>query len=80
VLHELEVDSRTRDVEVKLEGEGPWQLPGFSDGQILFTPGHTQGHVCFLLQRGQGGALFSGDHLAKAEAGDFLSGHPNYNW
>ena len=32
--------------EIKLSGEGPWQLPGGSeDISFYFTPGHTEGHV-----------------------------------
>lgn len=82
MLHETEVDGRTQDVEVKLEGQGPsWTLPGFDDATLLFIPGHTPGHIGLLLSRGTGGALFSGDHLAAHEhLPDTLTGHPDYNW
>ncbi len=33
-------------VEVKLEGEGPWQLPdGSNDFELVLTPGHTEAHA-----------------------------------
>jgi glyoxylase-like metal-dependent hydrolase (beta-lactamase superfamily II) len=56
-----------------LEGEGPWQLPGGSgDVEIIHTPGHTRGHLV-LLYKGeggeQGGACFTGDHLAFGSTG-----------
>lgn len=34
---------------------------GDDDYQIIFTPGHSDGHVCFYHE--QKGLLFSGDHL-----------------
>jgi glyoxylase-like metal-dependent hydrolase (beta-lactamase superfamily II) len=53
----------TQDVEIKLEGEGPWTLPdGGDDVTMVFTPGHTSGHL--VLYYGPGKALFTGDHLS----------------
>lgn len=41
-----QVGEGTADVEVKLQGEGPWRLPdGADDIEMIFTPGHTEGHV-----------------------------------
>ncbi len=38
-------------VEVKLEGEGPWPLPdGSNDMQIVLTPGHTEHHCCLVYE------------------------------
>lgn len=38
-------------VEVKLEGEGPWLLPdGSQDMQIVLTPGHTEFHCCLVYE------------------------------
>ena len=37
--------------EVLLEGEGPWKLPDDSDDfELVFTPGHTAGHVCMYYK------------------------------
>ena len=37
--------------EVQLEGEGPWKLPdGGDDMELIFTPGHTAGHVCLFYK------------------------------
>ena len=50
------------DVEVQLEGEGPWQLPdGSQDIELIHTPGHTDGSVVLLFKPAS--ALFSGDHF-----------------
>ena len=38
-------------VEVKLDGEGPWPLPdGGSDFEIVLTPGHTEAHCCAVYK------------------------------
>jgi glyoxylase-like metal-dependent hydrolase (beta-lactamase superfamily II) len=47
-------------VDDVLADDGPIALPGF---QAFHTPGHTAGHVSFLLDRG-GGLLFAGDAAA----------------
>lgn len=37
--------------EVQLEGEGSWKLPdGGDDMELIFTPGHTAGHVCLFYK------------------------------
>uniref|UniRef100_A0A383W828 Metallo-beta-lactamase domain-containing protein n=1 Tax=Tetradesmus obliquus TaxID=3088 RepID=A0A383W828_TETOB len=63
ILHADEVVPDTQAVEVKLTGEGPWQLPdGSDDITLIFTPGHTEAHVCLYYAPDK--ALFSGDHLS----------------
>jgi glyoxylase-like metal-dependent hydrolase (beta-lactamase superfamily II) len=47
-------------VDDVLSEDGPIDLPGF---RAFHTPGHTAGHVSFLLDRG-GGLLFAGDAAA----------------
>ncbi len=38
-------------VEVKLEGDGPWTLPdGSKDMEIVLTPGHTEFHCCLVYE------------------------------
>ena len=38
-------------VEVKLEGDGPWQLPdGSEDFDLVLTPGHTEAHVVAIYK------------------------------
>jgi glyoxylase-like metal-dependent hydrolase (beta-lactamase superfamily II) len=44
-------------VDEALRQDGPFSVPGFT---AIHTPGHTAGHVSFLLDRG-GGVLFAGD-------------------
>jgi glyoxylase-like metal-dependent hydrolase (beta-lactamase superfamily II) len=47
-------------VDETLSQDGPFSVPGFT---AIHTPGHTAGHVSFLLDRG-GGVLFTGDAAA----------------
>jgi glyoxylase-like metal-dependent hydrolase (beta-lactamase superfamily II) len=47
-------------VDDVLVADGPIAVPGFS---VVHTPGHTAGHVSFLLDRA-GGVLFAGDAAA----------------
>ncbi|CAI5513330.1 unnamed protein product [Closterium sp. Naga37s-1] len=77
VLHALEVQPDTTDVEMPLDGTGPWCLG--SDLKIIFTPGHTEGSVS-VLYKAHGGALFSGDHLAYAPNTESLSIMRRVNW
>lgn len=44
-------------VDEVLAADGPFSVPGFT---ALHTPGHTEGHLSFLLERA-GGVLFAGD-------------------
>ncbi|MDG4826910.1 MBL fold metallo-hydrolase [Asanoa sp. WMMD1127] len=47
-------------VDEVLTGDGPVPVPGI---RAFHTPGHTPGHVSYLLDRG-GGVLFAGDAAA----------------
>jgi glyoxylase-like metal-dependent hydrolase (beta-lactamase superfamily II) len=64
VMHAADVTSRTRDVEIRVEGEAPFALA--DDLLVVPTPGHTRGSACLLF----GAVLFSGDHLAYRIAED----------
>ena len=47
-------------VDEVLHRDGPFSVPDFT---AIHTPGHTAGHVSYLLNRG-GGVLFTGDAAA----------------
>ena len=47
-------------VDEALSADGPFSVPGFT---AVHTPGHTAGHVSYLLDRA-GGFLFAGDAAA----------------
>ncbi|KAK1436361.1 hypothetical protein QVD17_02140 [Tagetes erecta] len=64
VLHRTEVNVSTNNVEIKLNGCGPWSLSG--DIQLIHTPGHTEGSVCLFYKPLK--VLFTGDHLAMDES------------
>jgi glyoxylase-like metal-dependent hydrolase (beta-lactamase superfamily II) len=53
-------DAERVPVDEVLTGEGPTAVPGFL---AFHTPGHTPGHVSYLLDRA-GGLLFAGDAAA----------------
>lgn len=52
-------------VDEVLITDGPLSVPGFS---VVHTPGHTAGHVSYLLDRG-GGVLFVGDAAGGGRGG-----------
>lgn len=52
-------------VDEPLSVDGPFSIPGFL---AVHTPGHTAGHVCYLLERA-GGVLFAGDAAGGGGAG-----------
>jgi len=59
ILHSDDVSASTRDVEVQLRSDQPWELT--PDLLIIPTPGHSKGHTVLLYKNKY---LFSGDHLA----------------
>ncbi|KAK6234255.1 hypothetical protein QUC31_006661 [Theobroma cacao] len=65
ILHSQDVEVCTTDVEIKLEGTGPWSLG--EDIMLIHTPGHTEGSVCLLYKSVK--VLFTGDHLLMRESG-----------
>ncbi|EIE27165.1 Metallo-hydrolase/oxidoreductase [Coccomyxa subellipsoidea C-169] len=74
IMHVGETNAQqgTDQVEVKLEGEGPWPLPdGSGDMQIVLTPGHTEHHCCLVYEAQK--VLFSGDHLATDSVGEWTT-------
>jgi glyoxylase-like metal-dependent hydrolase (beta-lactamase superfamily II) len=52
-------------VDETLTADGPVPVPGFS---AVHTPGHTPGHVSYLLDRA-GGVLFVGDAAGGGRGG-----------
>ncbi|KAG8369481.1 hypothetical protein BUALT_Bualt14G0018200 [Buddleja alternifolia] len=74
ILHSQDECHSTADVEIKLEGSGPWTLD--SDVILVHTPGHTAGSVCLFYKTRK--VLFTGDHLLMDEFG--LSILEHYNW
>ncbi|PWA67662.1 metallo-beta-lactamase family protein [Artemisia annua] len=74
VLHSTEVQDSTRNVEIKLDGSGPWDLG--EDIQLIHTPGHTEGSVCLFYKPLK--ALFTGDHLALEDSQLYISERYNF--
>jgi glyoxylase-like metal-dependent hydrolase (beta-lactamase superfamily II)/ferredoxin len=75
ILHARDVTSGTRDVERRLEGDGPQALAG--DLVAVPVPGHTAGSAA-LLYRDR--VLFTGDHLMAAEDGSRLLASRDVCW
>jgi len=75
IIHELEVEVGTHAFEIILNGVDDWDFS--SDLKILFTPGHTQGHLCLLYKNKY---LFSGDHLFYSPARGSIYAFKSVNW
>jgi glyoxylase-like metal-dependent hydrolase (beta-lactamase superfamily II)/ferredoxin len=75
LLHTDEINSGTRDVEVKISGAEVFQPA--DDVVIIPVPGHTKGHTVLLFQQK---FLFSGDHLAWSERLQHLYAFRNGCW
>ncbi|GLT75463.1 hypothetical protein SLA2020_471860 [Shorea laevis] len=73
ILHSGDVEASTTDVEIKLEGSGPWSLG--NDIMLIHTPGHTDGSVCLFHKSLK--IIFTGDHLALTQSG--FSIYERYN-
>lgn len=78
VLHRLDGTPATRECELLLEGEGVWRPE--PDFDIIHTPGHTAGSLCFLVRTAGDAVLFTGDHLAYSAQRKRLDGFKRYNY
>jgi glyoxylase-like metal-dependent hydrolase (beta-lactamase superfamily II)/ferredoxin len=58
ILHDADVSTGTRDVELRLAGGDPIALD--DEALLIPVPGHTRGSVCMLYRDR---FLFSGDHV-----------------
>lgn len=65
ILHIADVEASTSDVEIKLEGSGPWSLG--NDVTLIHTPGHSEGSICLFHRTLE--IIFTGDHIAMTESG-----------
>ncbi|KAK9095471.1 hypothetical protein Scep_026940 [Stephania cephalantha] len=65
IFHTKDIEASTADVEIKLDGGGPWSLG--NDFELIHAPGHTEGSVCLLYKPLK--VLFTGDHIYKTESG-----------
>jgi glyoxylase-like metal-dependent hydrolase (beta-lactamase superfamily II) len=74
-FRELQLNADAPGVDVRLR-DGDHVSYGDIDLEVLHTPGHTHGSVCFYDRAG--GRLFSGDTLFKGTCGrtDFIGGSP----
>ncbi|MCO5608833.1 hypothetical protein L7F22_063050 [Adiantum nelumboides] len=75
IIHKEDVRQDTNDVEIKLEGSGPWSI--YPEVDLIHTPGHTMGSVCLLHK--PLGILFTGDHLAISDDGESLTMFREYS-
>ena len=85
ILHEDDITSNTREVEIKLTGndaigEADKALPQgecVKDIVIIPVPGHTKGHTVLLYKNK---FLFTGDHLAWSDSLQQLHAFRRYCW
>lgn len=75
ILHQDEITSETKNVEVKLIGTE--QIPLTDDLLIIPVPGHTKGHTVLLYQNK---FLFTGDHLAGSDSQQELVAFRDFCW
>jgi glyoxylase-like metal-dependent hydrolase (beta-lactamase superfamily II)/ferredoxin len=78
VLHRRDAPAFGGTVEHLLSGEKPFPVaPGVS---AIPTPGHTAGHMCFLVEGREERFLFTGDHLAWDDGSGHLEAWPDVCW
>jgi glyoxylase-like metal-dependent hydrolase (beta-lactamase superfamily II) len=62
---------------VDRELSGGETLPFLPDLKVIFTPGHSMGHLAYFWER-HGGVLFAGDTCANLPVLDWSLGYENY--
>ena len=75
IIHRLEVEGSTNASEMILSGEGDWDFA--PDVKIIFTPGHTQGHLTLLYKNE---FMFTGDHLFYSAEKDKVYASKSVSW
>ena len=75
ILHEDDITSDTREVEIQLSGEETRELA--TDILIIPVPGHSKGHTVLLYKNK---FLFTGDHLAWSPYLNHLYAFRRYCW
>lgn len=75
ILHQDDINHGTRDVEIQLTGNEPYQLT--SDLLIIPVPGHSKGHTVLLYNNK---FLFTGDHLAWSTSQEQLIAFRDVCW
>lgn len=75
ILHQDEINTETRDVEIQISGTDPIQFA--PDLLIIPVPGHTKGHTVLLFKNS---FLFTGDHLAWSERLNQLYAFREHCW
>lgn len=75
ILHQDDVNHGTRDVEIQLRGNEPYQLT--SELLIIPVPGHSKGHTVLLYNNR---FLFTGDHLAWSTSREQLVAFRDVCW
>lgn len=73
IIHKLELHAQ-KDAEIVLESESEQKI---DQANIIFTPGHTQGHLVMLWNDRY---LFTGDHLAWLPSINRLGSFNDYCW
>jgi glyoxylase-like metal-dependent hydrolase (beta-lactamase superfamily II)/ferredoxin len=75
VMHTADLESATRDVEIRLDGREPVELA--PDLIVIPVPGHTRGSVALLFRNE---LLFTGDHLWGTDDGEGLEAGRGVCW
>ena len=75
IIHRYEVETDTNDCEIILEEEKNITL--YSDLVVLFSPGHSAGHLIILFKKK---FLFTGDQLFYDHNKDKLFASKDLNW
>ena len=85
ILHQDDITSSTKEVEIKLTGKDAISLADLSETRdrfaddilIIPVPGHTKGHTVLLYKDK---FLFTGDHLAWSDRLQQLHAFRNFCW
>lgn len=85
IMHQAEIRPSISDIEIQLQGEGPWNLAGDTidqstlDGgvQLVHVPGHTKGSIAMWQSTTK--VIFTGDHLGWSERVNRVSIFDRYN-